>query len=116
MRNILKKGKKVLRDKVVKELASEKPNVDKLMASVFQYEERNIRELTKLKRQKKATERKIMGALKQTIFAHGPITEQYISSATKRIYGSILLEEKPNLWTKIITYIKKILCISKKKQ
>ena len=34
-------------------------------------------------------ERKIMGALRSSIDAHGPITKELIGSATKRIVGTI---------------------------
>lgn len=40
---------------------------------------------------KRKTTRKISGALKQTINAHGPITKELIGSATKRIYGNLLM-------------------------
>lgn len=35
-------------------------------------------------------EKRFGGAIKSAITAHGPITEQYISSATKRIYKELL--------------------------
>lgn len=34
-------------------------------------------------------ERKIVGALRSTIDAHGPITEERIGSAAKRVYGAL---------------------------
>jgi hypothetical protein len=36
------------------------------------------------------TERRIAGALRNTIHDHGPITKRYIGSAAKRIYGQLL--------------------------
>ena len=58
------------------------------------YEESNIKLIEKLKRPRLLEKRKINGALKQTINAHSVITKELISSATKRIYGALLTNEK----------------------
>ena len=47
-------------------------------------------EIEKLKKEKLYETKRISGALKQTINAHGPITSLLIGSATKRIYGALL--------------------------
>ncbi len=70
------------------------------------YQEDNLDTIEKLKRDKIYETKRISGALKQTINAHGPITAQYIGSATKRIYGSLLDNTKrecfiKRLWKKI---------------
>jgi len=70
------------------------------------YEKDNLDTIEKLKRDKVYETKRISGALKQTINAHGPITAQYIGSATKRVYGSLLNNEKKEsfiikLWKKI---------------
>jgi len=38
----------------------------------------------------------VLGALRETIRAHGPITKLLIGSAAKRISGTILASEKTN--------------------
>lgn len=55
------------------------------------YEKDNLDTISKLKRKKANETKRISGALKQTINAHGPITKELIGSATKRIHGSLLL-------------------------
>ena len=70
------------------------------------YQEDNLDTIEKLKRDKIYETKRISGALKQTINARGPITKQFIGSATKRIYGSLLNNEKKEsfiirLWKKI---------------
>lgn len=59
------------------------------------YEESNLKLINKLKRSKIVETNKIKGALKQTINAHGPIDKRLIGSATKRISGALLSNEKP---------------------
>jgi hypothetical protein len=74
------------------ELASPKPNPDKILAHIKQYEKKNLETIEKLRREKKIETNKIKGALKSTIYAHGAITMVLIGSATKRIYGSLLAD------------------------
>lgn len=64
------------------------------------YEQDNLKTIDKLKRDKIYDTKRISGALKQTINAHGPITPQYIGSATKRIYGSLLDNTKKESFIK----------------
>ncbi len=61
------------------------------------YEESNIKLIEKLKRPRLLEKRKINGALKQTINAHGPIDSKLIGSASKRISGALINNDKPTL-------------------
>jgi hypothetical protein len=92
------------------ELASPKPNPDKILSHIKQYEKKNLETIEKLRREKKIETNKIKGALKSTIYAHGPITMVLIGSATKRIYGSLLADNnslKTNIFKKLVNKIKK---------
>ena len=63
-----------------------------ILGIVDEYEQDNLASIEKLKRTRTADAKKINGALKQTINAHGPITKLLIGSASKRILGSLLDE------------------------
>lgn len=92
------------------ELASPKPNPDKILAHIKQYEKKNLETIEKLRREKHIETNKIKGALKSTIHAHGPITMVLIGSATKRIYGSLLADnntQKENIFKQLVKKIKK---------
>jgi len=92
------------------ELASPKPNPDKILSHIKQYEKKNLETIEKLRREKKIETNKIKGALKSTIHAHGPITMVLIGSATKRIYGSLLADNnslKTNIFKKLLNIFKK---------
>jgi hypothetical protein len=95
--------KTILRKKIEEELKTEKPSIDKIINYIDEYEVANLETIKKLKRKRKLEFRKINGAIKQTINAHGPITKDFIGSATKRIYGSLLEEKKEN---KVIKFLK----------
>jgi len=58
------------------------------------YQQDNLDTIEKLKRDKVYETKRISGALKQTINAHSAITKEFIGSATKRIYGALLSNEK----------------------
>lgn len=91
------KGKYKTRDEILKNKLKDvlkNNDVDKIFDIVKEYEKANLITIDKLNRVKKMDMKKISGALKQCIQAHGSITENYISSAAKRIYGSVMLEEK----------------------
>lgn len=98
--------KKILRKKIEEELKKNTPNVDTILTYVDEYEIANIETIKKLKRNRKLEFRRINGAIKQTINAHGPITKDLMSSATKRVYGALLEEPKEN---KFINFLKWIL-------
>lgn len=92
--NLLKTRGGKLENTIKQELAKAQPDLTVIMDSVYEYEKSNLATIEKLKRDKKVETNRINGALKQTIQAHGPITMTLIGSATKRIYGSILSDEK----------------------
>lgn len=69
--------------------------LDAMIIAVNDYEKANLDTITKLKKDKLYETKKISGALRQTINTHGPITLNYIGSATKRIYG-VLLDNPKN--------------------
>lgn len=81
----------------------------KIVKLVDKYEKNNINVINKLKREKKLYTKRIAGALRQTITAHGSITEETIGSATKRIYGALLGIKKNN--TKIHVIYSSIILI-----
>lgn len=92
--NLLKTRGGKLENTIKQELEKAEPDLIVIMDSVYEYEKSNLATIEKLKRDKKLETNRINGALKQTIQAHGPITMTLIGSATKRIYGSILSDEK----------------------
>jgi len=106
MFNILKTRKGKLKEKIDLELNKDYPDINIILEYIDEYEKSNLDTIDKLKRDKQATLKKINGALKQTINAHGPITKELIGSASKRIYGSILLEKEPNFLNKLIRFLK----------
>lgn len=79
-------------------------DIDNILDIFNVFEKDNLDTIVKLKRKKVYETKRISGALKQTIQAHGPITKQFIGSATKRIYGS-LLDYRNNNIKMIIKYI-----------
>lgn len=90
-KNVTRRGK--LENKLRAELANPKPEVGKLLDAIDDFEKDNIATIEKLKKKKQIDTKRINGALKQTINAHGPITKVLIGSASKRIYGSMLTNE-----------------------
>jgi len=75
-------------------LANPEPEVGMILDAVDEFENANISTIDKLKKESQVDTKRINGALKQTINAHGPITKLLIGSASKRIYGSLLSDEK----------------------
>lgn len=108
--------KRGLYNKVLKELSNETPSGVKIVQFFIDFERSNIKEINKLKRKKKATINKIIGALKQTMTAHPNFTKELLPSAAKRIYGAILMEEKETNWDKFTKFTKKIWLKLKRKQ
>jgi uncharacterized membrane-anchored protein YjiN (DUF445 family) len=95
--NILKTRNGKLRNKLSNNFPNNKlteKDIDLIMFMVDDYEKANLLTIEKLKKEKVIESKRISGALKQTIHAHGPITKEFIGSATKRIYGSLLNNEK----------------------
>jgi hypothetical protein len=61
--------------------------------------------IEKLKRKRILEIKRINGGLKQAISSHGPITKQLIGSASKRIWGSLLSNQKePSLLKRFANY------------
>jgi hypothetical protein len=76
--------------------------LDFLMIAFDEYQKANLDTIGKLKRERHLETKRISGALKQTLNAHGPITKQFIGSATKRIHGALLSNMKQeNLITRL---------------
>lgn len=107
--NILKTRRGKLSEKIKVELAKVKPDIEIILQHVDEYEKDNLATIEKLKKTKQVDTKKINGALKQAINAHGPITKVLIGSATKRIYGALLETTKPkeNLITRLKKWLSK---------
>lgn len=112
--NILKTRKGKLEQKIKLELEKRVPSLINILDSVDDYERDNLETIDKLKRVKLIDTKKINGALKGCINAHGPITKMLIGSATKRIHGALLdsspkpiESRKDNILNKLIKWIRK---------
>lgn len=68
--------------------------LNEMITAVNDYEKANLDTINKLKKDKLYETKRISGALRQTINAHSAITKDLIGSATKRIYGALLINEK----------------------
>ena len=82
-----------LENRLRAELAMPTPEIGKLLDAVDEFEANNIATIEKLKKKKQIDTKRINGAIRQTIQAHGPVTMLLVGSATKRIYGSLLTNE-----------------------
>ncbi len=104
--NKLKTRRGKLEEKIKYELSSVKPDLDAILIHIDEYEEANLATIDKLKKQKLVDTKKINGALKQAINAHGPITKVLIGSATKRVYGALLDSSKPkeNIFKRLLKW------------
>lgn len=87
-------------------------DIDKTIEIVKGYEKNNLDTIEQLKKDKLFDTKKINGALKQTINAHGPITIDIIGSATKRIYGALLTNPKKKTHINIDIGSFTLICIS----
>lgn len=92
----------ILRNKFSEELNKPKPSIDSLIVSVNEFEEANLATIEKLMKGKKVDMKRINGALKQTIQSHGDITMDLLSSASKRVYGSMLEGEESKIKNHLI--------------
>jgi hypothetical protein len=99
--NKLKTRRGKLEDALTTELKKQSPDINSILQSIDRYEEDNLDSIEKLRKEKLYDTKRISGALKQTIDAHGPITKLLIGSATKRIYGSFLNNTKPKKYTNL---------------
>lgn len=92
--DIIKTRKGKLEQKIAAEIVKEHPDVNVIADAIYIFEKDNLESIEKLRKEKKVDTKKISGALKQCIDVHGPITKDFIGSATKRIYGSLLTTNK----------------------
>ena len=76
-------------------------DIDNLMSVIEDYEKVNLSSIDKLKKDKAIQSKRISGALKQTINAHGVITKELIGSATKRIMGALLADNNDKKFIKL---------------
>lgn len=88
--DILKTRRGKLSEKLKNEIEKPTPSLENVLLIINDYEKNNLETINKLKKDKLYETKRISGALKQTINAHGPITSVLIGSATKRVYGSLL--------------------------
>jgi hypothetical protein len=106
---IFKTRKNKLRNElefILKQKYPSQIELDFIILAYENYQKDNLDTIEKLKRERHLETKRISGALKQTINAHGPITGQFIGSATKRIHGALLSHVKKEsfltkLWNKI---------------
>ena len=83
-----------LEDRLNAVITDDTQDINTILDAVDTYEKDNLDTIDKCKRAKGLELKKINGALKQSIDAHGPITKVLIGSASKRVYGSLLLLEE----------------------
>jgi hypothetical protein len=84
------KEEKLVR-KITEELNKPKPNVENLVEIFKSQEKLDTKTLEKLKRVRRFEVERINNGLRQCISAHGPITKEFIGSASKRIFGACIL-------------------------
>jgi hypothetical protein len=82
--------------------------IDMILKHVDEYEKDNLETIEKLRKEKSVDTKRINGALRQTINAHGPITMLLIGSATKRIHGALIepTKKKKTLIQKFFNWLK----------
>jgi hypothetical protein len=104
--NKLKTRRGKLEEKIKDELLKIRPDLEAILIHVDEYEKANLATIEKLKKEKLVDTKKINGALKQAINAHGPITKVLIGSATKRVYGALLDSSKPkeNIFKRLLKW------------
>jgi len=101
--DILKTRRGKLSEKLKNEIDKPVTSLENVLIIIDDYEKNNLETIDKLKKEKLYETKRISGALKQTINAHGPITSVLIGSATKRIHGALLSNgsSKHNHYVKI---------------
>jgi len=104
--NMLKTRSGSLRNKIRLELLMSYPNIENILSYVDEYESRNLATIDKLKRKRAVEINRINGALKSAIVAHGPITKMLTGSASKRIFGAMLVQPKEGFIKKILKFFK----------
>ena len=104
MFNTLKTRSGKLRNKLSNNFLNKKltdKDIDDLISVIENYEKVNLSSIDKLKKDKAIESKRISGALKQTINAHGVITKELIGSATKRIMGALLADDNNKNFIKL---------------
>jgi len=104
MFNPLKTRNGKLRNKLSNNFLNKKltdKDIDDLISVIENYEKVNLSSIDKLKKDKAIESKRISGALKQTINAHGVITKELIGSATKRIMGALLADNNDKKFIKL---------------
>ena len=104
MFNALKTRSGKLRNKLSNNFLNKKltdKDIDDLISVIENYEKVNLSSIDKLKKDKAIESKRISGALKQTINAHGVITKELIGSATKRIMGALLADNNDKKFIKL---------------
>lgn len=90
-----------LEESLTEILSGDTKNIECILNCVDEYEKDNLDTINKLKRIRQLELKKINGALKQTIDAHGDINKVLIGSAAKRIWGALLESEEFKIKRKI---------------
>ncbi len=93
--DVLKTRHGKLEEKIKHELLLKKPNLQVILKAIDDYEKDNLQTIEKLRKDKTIDTKKINGAIKQFLNAHPILTKELTGSLTKRIYGSLLSNEKP---------------------
>jgi len=104
MFNALKTRSGKLKNKLSNNFLNKKltdKDIDDLISVIENYEKVNLSSIDKLKKDKSIESKRISGALKQTINAHGVITKELIGSATKRIMGALLADNNDKKFIKL---------------
>lgn len=83
-----------LQDSLTELLSGDTKNMAAILSFVDEYEKDNLDTIDKLKRVRQLELKKINGALRQTIDAHGDINKVLIGSASKRIWGALLVSDE----------------------
>jgi hypothetical protein len=104
MFNALKTRSGKLKNKLSNNFLNKKltdKDIDDLISVIENYEKVNLSSIDKLKKDKSIESKRISGALKQTINAHGVITKELIGSTTKRIMGALLADNNDKKFIKL---------------
>jgi hypothetical protein len=83
-----------IRIEILQTINTDETLIDMILKHVDEYEKDNLATIEKLRKEKSVDSKRINGALRQTINAHGPITMLLIGSATKRIHGALIEPSK----------------------
>ena len=96
-----------IRIEILQTINTDETLIDMILKHVDEYEKDNLETIEKLRKEKSVDSKRINGALRQTINAHGPITKVLIGSATKRVYGALLDNTKPkeNIFKRLLKWV-----------